>query len=128
MNMFMGWSQQGWFSAPFFWYHKFSDIREPGPSKAWVFVDVHEDSIHGGNFFVAPPIEGYIGSDSGWLSLPASRHSSRATISFADGHVEIHKWIDARTRKPVDKLWWNGKVFPNNPDVTWLVERSTAKR
>jgi prepilin-type N-terminal cleavage/methylation domain-containing protein/prepilin-type processing-associated H-X9-DG protein len=130
MNMFMLGDINLW--TPFSWYHKFTDITDPPSSKAWVFIDEHEDTIDSGTFGVATPSDEKV--YAWWGNLPASRHANGATISFADGHVEIHRWTDEQTRKPVTRkpveprTWWNGGIFFNNPDVAWLAERSTAKR
>jgi len=53
-------------------------------------------------------------------------HGGAATVSFADGHVELHKWLDARTKPPVT---YNSPLefsvsSSDNPDVKWLQERT----
>jgi prepilin-type processing-associated H-X9-DG protein len=57
--------------------------------------------------------------------LAASRHNGAATLSFADGHAEIKKWLDPRTRAPV-KRWYYIPVIEENPDAAWLMERTTS--
>jgi hypothetical protein len=53
---------------------------------------------------------------------------------FADGHAEVHKWIDSRTKPAVQKGQLMGgvggdrKSQPGNPDIKWLQERSSEKR
>jgi prepilin-type N-terminal cleavage/methylation domain-containing protein/prepilin-type processing-associated H-X9-DG protein len=102
------------------WFHKMTEIIDPGPSKAWVLVDEHEDSIDDGVF-----VRRLFSPD--WiLSLPASRHNAAGGLSFADGHAEIKKWLDPRTRKPVEKKHFIGALSPGNPDVAWLQERATS--
>jgi prepilin-type N-terminal cleavage/methylation domain-containing protein/prepilin-type processing-associated H-X9-DG protein len=110
-----------------FIFRKTSDITNPDPCRAFVFVDEHEDSIWGGNFQVDL---GFFGPDTRWIQLPASRHSGSGVFSFADGHAETKKWIDARTRLPVKRLlwWYVGGPCPNNPDVLWVRERATSKK
>jgi len=41
------------------------------------------------------------------VDCPASCHNNAARIAFADGHLEIHKWLDSRTIPPqnIDMLW-----------------------
>lgn len=54
-------------------------------------------------------------------SMPGSYHNGAGGVSFADGHVEIKRWVDPRT-KPPDQI---GKGVigltptssPNNPDI-----------
>jgi hypothetical protein len=47
-----------------------------------------------------------------------------------DGHCEIKKWMDARTRAPVrynNNLQLN-VASANNTDMIWLSDRTTVKR
>jgi len=49
-------------------------------------------------------------------------------LTFADGHSEIHRWLDPRT-KPSIKAGQDlplQAASPNNRDVLWLQERSTG--
>jgi hypothetical protein len=52
-------------------------------------------------------------------------------VSFGDGHVEPHKWLDARTKKGLP----GGAAYiphndpsPNNPDLKWIRERTTVRK
>ena len=64
------------------------------------------------------------------IDSPASFHNGAGGISFSDGHAEIRKWMDARTRPPVH--YNNNLVLnvasPNNQDIAWLQERTTGLR
>ncbi|MEO6036583.1 MAG: type II secretion system protein [Verrucomicrobiota bacterium] len=118
------------FSPPGFkMYIKGSDFRKPGPAMTWVFLDEREDSINDGEFVVS--MNGYPDSPGSWMIVdyPASYHNRAGGFSFADGHSEIRKWKDNRTM-PILKA---GVGLPlnapssANPDVLWLMERSTRK-
>jgi hypothetical protein len=37
------------------------------------------------------------------------------------------KWLDPRTRKPVERKQIYGFPSPNNKDIEWLQERTTSK-
>ena len=103
-------------------FKKIAHLSGMDLSKVWVTIDEHEDTIRAPefwNFFTLP------GVDNAWYSLPASRHRSAATLSFADGHIEIKKWKDPRTLKPVTGTSLGAFLCPNNPDKTWLDERTT---
>jgi prepilin-type processing-associated H-X9-DG protein len=104
-------------------FRKTTDIISPGVSQAWLFIDSHEDSIMSGYFFVSL-VEPGSWVPHCWLSLPASRHNGAATLSFADGHAEIKKWLDARTRAPVKRQAYI-PVIEENPDAAWLQERTS---
>jgi prepilin-type N-terminal cleavage/methylation domain-containing protein/prepilin-type processing-associated H-X9-DG protein len=84
-------------------FQRDSDITDPGPSGAFVFIDEHEKSINDGWFAVD------MNGNRGFLDAPAVRHGSRYPISFADGHAEIWKLRDPRTVK------WVSLPIPNNP-------------
>lgn len=98
-----------------------SDILSP--SLMFVFIDEHPDSIDFVTFWVENRTE--IGAAL-FGSCPSSLHNGGATISFADGHVELHRWQDPRTKVPVTyttRLEWD-TTMPDNPDEQWLWDRT----
>ncbi len=119
MNCYMG---IGWDSG-FLVYKKISDFSRPGPRNTFVFADESPLSIDDG-FFVMP-MDTYDPNNlpvKSWVNVPAAYHSNAGTLSFADGHVETHKWKDARTLTA--RL---GEASPNNLDIDWLQSKSSAK-
>jgi prepilin-type N-terminal cleavage/methylation domain-containing protein/prepilin-type processing-associated H-X9-DG protein len=70
---------------------KYSRILNPGPSDALVFIDEHELSIDDGVFGVSNP-SAFTNAPPFWDAYPAYRHNNGANFSFADGHVEHHRW------------------------------------
>jgi prepilin-type N-terminal cleavage/methylation domain-containing protein/prepilin-type processing-associated H-X9-DG protein len=102
-----------------------NDLNWLSPSLTYVFIDEHEDSVvdaafhHGGPH---PP-----GQQIGWNELPASRHGRSGTLSFADGHVESHKWLDSTTLQPVRRVAqsviWES-VGTRDPE--WLRQHATG--
>ena len=114
-------------------YRKLSTFNDPGPASTFVLLDMREDSINTGGFGVNmagfpdnPELHGFIGFD-----YPASYHNNSGSLSFADGHSETKKWIDPRTRPPLEKGKWmdlNDENTPNNPDIRWLQEKATRFR
>jgi len=71
----------------------FSLTSIPVPSRIFVFLDEHPDSISDG-YFVNQS------ANLEWKRLPASWHNGAATFSFADGHTEVHAWKCASTMPP----------------------------
>jgi prepilin-type N-terminal cleavage/methylation domain-containing protein/prepilin-type processing-associated H-X9-DG protein len=72
-----------------------TQILNPGPSQASVFVDEAGNSIdnnvigiHSGT--AADPV----GGNMAYWNTPTSRHSNGGVLSFADGHAEYWKWKD----------------------------------
>lgn len=75
-------------------YKQFLKLTEvPRPVGIFVFLDEHPDSINDGYFLNR-------GYELEWIDLPASYHGGAAGISFADGHAEMHKWLEVTTRQP----------------------------
>jgi prepilin-type processing-associated H-X9-DG protein len=105
------------------------DLKDPGPTRTWLFLDEREDSINDGEFVVG--MWGYPSQPQQWtiVDFPASYHNRAGGFSFADGHSEIRKWQDARTMpvlKKGQKLQLN-VGSPNNQDVFWMMDRTTRK-
>jgi prepilin-type processing-associated H-X9-DG protein len=132
-------SMNGWFDSidiasfagctGFRIYKKMSDLIDPGPSMTWLFIDEREDSINDGEMCVS--MNGYPDRPQQWVLIdyPASYHNGAGGLSFADGHAEIRKWRDPRTRPALKKgVELNLNVpSPNNQDMLWLMDRSTRK-
>ena len=72
-------------------WHRFSDIRQPPPTRASVFIDEHQGSIENARFVITQP-----GTWS-WVDHPATRHNGGAVLSFADGHAEAWQWRESTT-------------------------------
>ncbi len=125
LNPNMIWQNQRKYKA----YRKLADMTRPSPTGIWVVLDEREDRINNGFFVV--DMEGFSPRNPSryeMVDMPASYHNGAGGVSFADGHAEIHKWLDPRTTPPVKK----GRNLPlisgsrNNVDVAWLQERSTG--
>ena len=91
---------------------KMTDITQPGPSAVYLLVDEHENSINDAHFYPFANLKSY---DNRWLDAPSGRHGNATGFAFADGHSEIHKWLDSDLT-PV-KLS-GGQVVPN--DIKFL--------
>jgi prepilin-type N-terminal cleavage/methylation domain-containing protein/prepilin-type processing-associated H-X9-DG protein len=100
---------------------KLSDVANPGPAGQFAFLDENPNSLFVTTFFVDSCLYGF------W-NLPGSYHKGSCPISFVDGHVETHRWVDPRTRLPLTPIWkgWGGNLFStetverNGPDPLWL--------
>jgi len=102
---------------------KYSRIVNPGPSGALVFVDEHEVSIDDGIFAIGNPIA-FPNPPPFWDSYPAGRHNNGANLSFADGHVEHHRW---RYHRTLTTHLGDAETFVSNADdladLKWLQEK-----
>jgi prepilin-type N-terminal cleavage/methylation domain-containing protein/prepilin-type processing-associated H-X9-DG protein len=109
-------------------YQQFFKVTQvPKPSQIFVFIEEHPDSINDGYFLNQP-------SARRWMDLPASYHNGSVNLSFADGHVEQHKWIVASTKPPA-RAFAVDLPFPAAPatlapadqaDFKWLMYRTTV--
>jgi prepilin-type N-terminal cleavage/methylation domain-containing protein/prepilin-type processing-associated H-X9-DG protein len=106
-----------------------SDI--PSPANIFVFLDEHPDSINDGYFIEQPPSNspsgyGYADPDYEWVDLPASYHNGGGSFSFADGHTEIHHWLNSATCAPPVPdtlylpLWIDSS---QSDDFNWVFQR-----
>ena len=113
--------------GPYRVFVKMHQIIGPSPSEAMVLLDAREDSINDGYFAV--DMTGFPKNPKAMklVDYPASYHNNAAGIAFADGHSEIHKWLDPRTVPPLTKgreLKLNVST-PENPDMLWMQEHSS---
>lgn len=69
---------------------KFSQIIDPPPTKALVFIDEDAKSINDGNI----GLRAFPSNE--WGDMPGRRHRNGAVLSFADSHVEHWRWRSTR--------------------------------
>ncbi len=124
MNVYLGWL------GPWDWrlptgyrvFLKQSQIVRPPPTDVFLFMDVNPDSICWPYFGV------YMNSDQ-FFNFPGSPHRARGVISFADGHVETHRWTDQRTITAYSSDYHGHRESsPSNKDIAWLREHTTVKQ
>jgi prepilin-type N-terminal cleavage/methylation domain-containing protein/prepilin-type processing-associated H-X9-DG protein len=107
-------------SAGYRCYGKSSDIVFP--TKTWVLVDEHPDSIN--DAACAVQMYGNI------IDFPASYHNGACGYSFADGHAEVHRWIGSKIKAPVrynNSLALNVAPGDSKRDIEWLSDNTTVK-
>jgi len=101
---------------------KASQFSYPGPAETWVYLDEHPCSINDAGFFNPHATT--------WIDQPASYHNGAAGFAFADGHSEIHKWLDSLNSakaKAVNTSFTgvtaNG-TYSNDRDIHWMSYRA----
>ncbi|HMP84005.1 MAG TPA: prepilin-type N-terminal cleavage/methylation domain-containing protein [Verrucomicrobiota bacterium] len=103
-------------------FKKSSDIAPAGPSDMLLFVDVAPNWICHSAFGI---------SMSGlYYQIPSIEHGRVGALSFADGHVETHRWADAYTlnNARADFVTHLNFVSGTNPDLRWLREHATVPK
>jgi len=97
------------------WIKRRADIRHP--SRRIVFID--EGRLSFGSWTV------YYNEERWWDPVPL-RHGKGTTFSFADGHAEDRRWMDARTIEMAERTWKTDPVtgfkeeHPDNEDLRWV--------
>ncbi len=92
----------------------------PRPSEFYVFIEEHPDTINDGYFMNR-------WDEIKWGNLPASYHNGAANLSWADGHVERHRW-HANTIRPAVKGGAGGGFVPSpTDDFLWLRSHTSLK-
>jgi len=73
------------FPEPYIYVRKLATL--PKPSRVWVFVEPNEEC------HLAPLFRAYWDDHlTYWGEIPTDRHDGSGNFSFADGHVESHRW------------------------------------
>lgn len=91
---------------------KLSELLNPKPAETWVSMDEHPDSINDGVLF--PP------NSAQWIDVPANYHDGGASVAFADGRVELHRWQASLLNVPLRYVFSTPTVLPNDPDLLWV--------
>jgi prepilin-type N-terminal cleavage/methylation domain-containing protein/prepilin-type processing-associated H-X9-DG protein len=78
---------------------KGADLVTPGAANTWLFLDEHPNAIDDELLYVNPSDTNGIGF---MTEVPSSLHNKAGTVSFCDGHAEVHKWFMTNTMPPVN--------------------------
>jgi prepilin-type processing-associated H-X9-DG protein len=100
-------------------FYKAADI--PSPSGIFVFLDEQADTLNDG-FFVNRL------DDYAWGNLPGSYHNRAVNLSFADGHLESHRWVVPSTIRPVLRTRIDKVPAAPATDFEWLKARTSVKK
>jgi prepilin-type N-terminal cleavage/methylation domain-containing protein/prepilin-type processing-associated H-X9-DG protein len=89
-------------------FRKLSDWNSSlPPTECMVFTDENPISINDGFLLITEP--------GGGNDKPAVNHGNSSSLTFADGHVQLHKWNDYLLGKP------------GNTDAAWLAAHVSVK-
>jgi prepilin-type N-terminal cleavage/methylation domain-containing protein/prepilin-type processing-associated H-X9-DG protein len=102
------------------WTQFFKSTQFPQPSDYYVFIEEHPDTINDGYFMNR-------WDEIKWGNLPASYHNGSANMSWADGHLERHRWIADTVRPAVKGAVGGGYVPSPTSDYLWLRERTSFR-
>lgn len=110
---------------------KDSQILGISPSDLFVLTEEHPDSINDAAFAVAMPSDA---RNTFFIDIPGKIHGGTScAFSFADGHAEIHRWLQPGVIPPM--VWAADTVMnignqkhsvPSDPDVLWLAHHTSC--
>jgi prepilin-type processing-associated H-X9-DG protein len=93
VNGYPSWDPELYYYLP--WWDKVTEIRQPDPTAAFVFIDEDSDTILDAQFGNPPANSPYF-EQNVWWDMPSSRHNCGGNLSFIDGHVEHWKWAEPK--------------------------------
>lgn len=107
-------------------YFTLSQIERP--SERFVFLNERADTHDNAWFATGSSSQMFDPSQTRWIELPANYHNNSTSLSFADGHAEVHRWV--APMPPLAKAFNDGgyPVSPGNQDILWLRQRATARK
>ena len=124
-------------TLPGFWLHGSGDQYEiftksqqiRFPSKIYVTVDERSDTINDAAFCQdmsnTGNIDGTGTSNPYWMiDYPAGYHNGSGRFSFADGHVDGHRWLEPTTLVPLGQAHVT-HTSATDRDAKWLQDRCT---
>jgi prepilin-type N-terminal cleavage/methylation domain-containing protein/prepilin-type processing-associated H-X9-DG protein len=101
------------------------------PTKTWVVMDEHPDSINDAALAVA--CTSADNTSAKIIDYPANYHNGACGMAYADGHAEIHRWKGGKIRNaPI--LYDDTKLALNVPagdswrDVSWWASVTTVRK
>lgn len=130
------WLSTGNNSAPggFPWrvFIKDTSIIGMSSSDLFVLVDEHPNSINDASFAVQIPVNP---QHTYFVDVPGKTHGGTSCgFSFADGHAEIHKWLEPgvipsitwMADTPGTSLGNTLRSEPYDPDIYWLAHHASC--
>jgi prepilin-type processing-associated H-X9-DG protein len=86
----------------YFVFKKFSVFSAKlGPADVFAFTDENPTSINDGFLLIDEP--------NGGNDSPAVNHGNSSSLTFADGHAQLHKWhddlLEPKKSGTTDTLW-----------------------
>lgn len=123
-------------AGPYRTYGRFKDIVNPKPSNLFVFIDndVCQFGLgeYGPDTINTACFQMPMNTPVSVISWPGNYHNLACTLTFADGHSEMHKLRDSRTYQyhvSEDFGSTGGTTYqrnPDNQDFLWIMGHTSA--
>jgi len=89
----------------------------PSPAGKFVFIEEADPrSVNRGTWIMR-----FV--ERAWIDPIAVWHNTKSTFGFADGHAEMHQWLDEQTinmGEDQELHWQSGLAAGNSPDFLWV--------
>ena len=124
LNAYVGWkgSWESRLSSSYVTFLKYGTLSSKMPQGLFTFMDVQPDSI-------CWPFFGVQMQSDTYFNWPGASHSRGTEVSYADGHVEWHRWLDSRTLRPNSSNYhMHNDSVPGNVDLAWIRQRTTVPK
>jgi prepilin-type N-terminal cleavage/methylation domain-containing protein/prepilin-type processing-associated H-X9-DG protein len=80
-------------NQPYQTYGKATSFTTLGPAEVWTLVEENCQGQNDAAFAVSIALPQ-------WIDWPGVYHAMSCNFTFADGHAEMHKWVDDSTKAP----------------------------
>jgi prepilin-type processing-associated H-X9-DG protein len=90
---------------------KYTEIRNA--TTKYVFVEDADPRLWSMGSWIVNP------TGNSWADPLSIWHKKRSTLGWADGHAEVHRWLDDRTIQ-MSEMGTFGANQPNNPDLQFM--------
>jgi hypothetical protein len=127
LNSYLGWLPRiGTFnSGTHVTFTRSGDLALAAPSELLTFMDTAPGHVCMPAFLVG----------LGWLDgcfchLPAASHEGHGAVGFADGHVEVHRWVEPETVALARTNWLPNHLtlwLYGNRDRRWIADRASVR-
>jgi prepilin-type N-terminal cleavage/methylation domain-containing protein len=100
----------------------------PNPTTGMVFVEEADSRTYNEGTWAFNP--GATPAQCDWVDTFAQNHLASSTLGFADGHVELHRWLEPTTIAAglpssfnrQDAFYWT-RHQPVDRDINWVIPR-----
>ncbi len=105
-------------NQPYQTYGKATSFTTLGPANVWTFVEENCQGQNDAAFAVSIALPQ-------WVDWPATSHNMSCNFTFADGHCEMHKRVNASTQSPIH----GGRkaIAGNQTDWRWLTAHTSTR-
>ena len=108
--------------GPYRTYGRFIEMVAPNPVNLWILMDADVS-----NLFTVPLRVDMSTGPTRMIDWPGVYHDFGSMVAFADGHAEVRKWKDSRTKNPsAVGAVSQSQGSPDSQDLIWLQQKTSA--